>query len=606
MRRLLPTCSLVLLGGLGALCAPRALAQPWFDAAKVQTIAPSELRPGMKGEVWTVFQGSEPEPFEVEFVGTLENEIGPGKHMLLCRLTDPRVQLMGAVAGMSGSPLYINGRLVGALSYSIQIFETVKHAGFTPIADILEVSTFTGHGPDDSVRPAKPAAVAGGAASAPLSTGAGTRRLLRPVFTATGLSQATLDAFAEPLRAAGIELEAGGGGAAAGNAAVASVEVVAPKRDHGFLPGDPIAAALSYGDVTLAGTGTVSYVNGEEIYGFGHPMMGIGTVDMPMAQAEIVTIAASAYRSFKVSNTRAVVGSITQDRLSAIYGRYGRKAPTIPVTLTMHEAAGPRTLRSSVVIDRGLTPMIAAICLYQGLSSRNASDRFEGQELVWSVSFEGLPTIARQEILAGEGAEIGAAFRVLGTLRELMDNPLGRARPTAVEASIRPLSAHPGTTLTTFRLQPGPYRQGDTLRAEVMVRDHQGTPRAETLRFALPADLAPGSYELALLPGPALDQRQGGLAARAGDALSLAELANSLRAQRQGDGLYLALLESRGEVGDAGATVSRPPGSYSRVAGAYDPARFGPREGAHILLEQRVLPGRVFDSGTSVQLTVED
>src|ERR1700709_2758569 len=101
----------------------------------------NDLQPGMKGEVWTVFKGSTPEPFGVQVTGILRNALGPGKSLILCELTDSRIQIMGAVAGMSGSPLYIDGKLAGVLSYQIQRFETVRYAGFTPISDMLEVSS---------------------------------------------------------------------------------------------------------------------------------------------------------------------------------------------------------------------------------------------------------------------------------------------------------------------------------------------------------------------------------------------------------------------------------------------------------------------------------
>src|SRR5580658_9626413 len=106
----------------------------------------SDVKAGQHGEVWTVFQGTKPEPFTVEVTGIVRNALGPGKSIILCRLTDPRVQRMGAVAGMSGSPLYIDGKFAGALSYQVQQFETVRFAGFTPAADMAEVGDRVGAG----------------------------------------------------------------------------------------------------------------------------------------------------------------------------------------------------------------------------------------------------------------------------------------------------------------------------------------------------------------------------------------------------------------------------------------------------------------------------
>src|SRR6187431_2410620 len=129
MRRLISSFAIV------AVLARSLFAQP----ADAPVIPLDELKPGQQGEVWTVFQGTKPESFTVEVTGVLRNALGPGKSLIVCQLTDPRVQKMGAVAGMSGSPLYIDGKLAGALSYQIQRFETVRHAGFTPAADLEEV-----------------------------------------------------------------------------------------------------------------------------------------------------------------------------------------------------------------------------------------------------------------------------------------------------------------------------------------------------------------------------------------------------------------------------------------------------------------------------------
>src|SRR5882672_2689507 len=155
-----------------------------------------ELKAGQRGEVWTVFQGTQPEPFEVEVTGVVRNAIGPGKSLILCRLTDPRVQNMGAVAGMSGSPLYIDGRLAGALSYQIQRFETVRYAAFTPAADLAEVQ----------------AKISTTINAIPVtSTTDSTYKQLQPAFTLSGLSPAVAELFASQFSAIGLSASALGG-----------------------------------------------------------------------------------------------------------------------------------------------------------------------------------------------------------------------------------------------------------------------------------------------------------------------------------------------------------------------------------------------------------
>src|SRR5215212_5952859 len=190
MRRL--TCSLAVL----AAVVRAVVAQP----ADAPVLSLDELKPGQQGEVWTVFQGTEPEPFAVEVTGVLRNALGPGKSLIICQLTDPRVQNMGAVAGMSGSPLYIDGKLAGALSYQIQRFETVRHAGFTPAADLDEVKNR-----------ASLQSNALASTTSPASSVDTPYRSLQPVFTLGGLSPAVADLFAPRFAALGLSATALGG-----------------------------------------------------------------------------------------------------------------------------------------------------------------------------------------------------------------------------------------------------------------------------------------------------------------------------------------------------------------------------------------------------------
>jgi len=242
----------------------------------------SDLRPGMKGEVWTVFKGRAPEPFAVQVTGILQNALGPGKSMILCELTDPRVQGMGAVAGMSGSPLYIDGKVVGVLSYQIQRFETVRYAGFTPISDMLEVSALPSG--KDGLTPT-PIPVKGERQG---TRGAGDFAAsftpMTPAFSLGGLAPEVAAMFEPQFSALGLNVTALGGNLGNGDAAAP-----APAALH---PGDVVAVALATGDISLAGTGTVSHVAGNRILAFGHPMLSLGATELPMASAEVVTILA--------------------------------------------------------------------------------------------------------------------------------------------------------------------------------------------------------------------------------------------------------------------------------------------------------------------------
>jgi hypothetical protein len=254
-----------------------------------------DLQPGMKGEVWTVFKGSNPEPFGVQVTGILRNALGPGKSMILCELTDERVQSMGAVAGMSGSPLYIDGKLAGVLAYQIQRFETVRYAGFTPINDMLEISALPAG--RDTFAPT-PIPIKGGrnARSGSLSTGV---TPLSPAFSVGGLSPEVSALLGNQFQPLGLSINALGGSDGGDSGSEISDLTALPS----LQPGGVVAVALAVGDITIAGTGTVSHVDGNRVLAFGHPMMSLGATELPMASAEVVTILPSQLNSIKVSNT---------------------------------------------------------------------------------------------------------------------------------------------------------------------------------------------------------------------------------------------------------------------------------------------------------------
>ena len=226
MRRFL--CLLALAGTLASL----ASAQP----ADAPALPLDALQPGQRGEVWTVFRGTQPEPFSVVVTGVLRNALGPGKSLIVCELTDERVQKMGAVAGMSGSPLYIDGKFAGALSYQIQRFETVRHAGFTPAADLDEVRAKAAAAP-------KLASSAGSAPDSSVIPPSESTRLdpfglrpLQPVFTLGGLSPAVAELFAPRFAALGLHAFALGGSTQSGSASAPAEVPSAPAKPPSTIP----------------------------------------------------------------------------------------------------------------------------------------------------------------------------------------------------------------------------------------------------------------------------------------------------------------------------------------------------------------------------------
>ncbi|MDO8543059.1 MAG: SpoIVB peptidase S55 domain-containing protein [Opitutaceae bacterium] len=576
-------CSLLFLAAL----ACSAFAQQPVDAP---IIALNDLKPGQHGEVWTVFRGTEPEPFAVEVTGVLRNALGPGKSLIVCQLTDDRVQNMGAVAGMSGSPLYIEGKLAGALSYQIQRFETVRFAGFTPAADLAEVRDRT------HAQPANLAAV-------PLSDSP--YKSLQPVFTLGGLSPVVADLFAPRFAALGLATTALGGstqGSAGAQPAVAKLqsqdqELAAPKAPT-LQPGGAVAVALATGDITLAGTGTVSRVDGADITAFGHPMLSLGNVELPMCAAEIVTILPSQMSSMKIANTGQVIGTITQDRLSAVSGTLGDGPKMTDVQVTVKRANGAaRTLRFSVARQQQLTPLLVAAGVSQAILGSNDAGLAKGFRLSSNVSFPAEQKLSFQTLYSGpQGFAQGLNEFVQGLAANLQ-NPYAKTFPDHVAFAVEPLEDNPAVTLDMFQLSRTTARAGETVQVTLAWRNWQGDANRQVIDLAVDPAWAGKQLEVVLAPGRALDEMTGRpRVISASELRSFEAYLAAMRDDRPTDGVCIAVVEKTALFSDQTVATPDAPGSIERIARASDQARFRKRDALLPLWEIHVLDGKLLNT----------
>jgi hypothetical protein len=600
MRRL--SRFLLLFGVLA--CA--AFAQP----AEAPIFPLDDLKAGQQGEVWTVFKGTTPEPFTVEVTGVLRNALGPGKSLILCQLTDPRVQNMGAVAGMSGSPLYIEGRLVGALSYQIQRFETVRYAGFTPAADLTEVKDRADWskvvaGTSGAPRSRAEFNEAAAPESAPSAVSAASNspyRALQPVFTLGGLSPAVADLFAPQFAALGLNAFALGGSTQAGGdiaGAKLQSQNSAPDSDVPALrPGAAVSVALATGDITLAGTGTVSRVDGNRITAFGHPMLSLGDVALPMCSAEIVTILPSQMQSIKVANTGRVIGTITQDRLSAISGTLGAGPEMIDVDVTVNtRKSAARTLHFSVARQQQLTPMLVAAGVSQAILGSNDAGLANGFKLSSDISFPAAQKLAVQTLYSGpQGFTQGLNEFVQGLAANLQ-NPYAKTFPDHVAFTVEPLDENPAVTLEQFQLSSTTAHAGQTVSAFVAWRDWQGDSHRETVELPIDPRWTGKQLEVVLAPGRAMDELTGRpRSISASELRSFAAYLAAMRDDRPTDGVYVAVVEKTALFSDQ-TVISTPdaPGSIERIARTADEARFRKRDALLPLWERHMLSGKLIN-----------
>jgi hypothetical protein len=580
-----------------------------------------EVQPGMKGEVWTVFHGTQPEPFAVEVTGIIRNALGPGKSLILCRLTDPRVQDMGAVAGMSGSPLYIDGRLAGALSYQLQRFETVHYAGFTPIEDLIEVSRLPAPPAGSSGAPIplkepplanEPRPAAGAVATADLDS---PFRPLTPVFNLSGIDPEVAALFAPRFSALGINIATAGGsygnpdsgsngGSPTLNSEPGTLNSPSPPA---LRPGDAVSVALATGDITIAGTGTVSRVEGDHLLAFGHQLMRLGAVDLPMADTEVVAILPSQLTSFKVANIGRVIGTISQDRLSAVYGEVGRGPAMIPVEVTVPNHGATRTLHFDVVRQPDLAPMVVAVGLTQGILGSNDAGLAEGFRVHRAVTFPGGQVLTADSLYAGPqgfAAGLGDLVRDLG---DWLQNPYERVFPTQVAFSVEALDRNPLSVLDVARLSRATAAPGDTVQLTLAWRDYQGARSTETVILPIDRAWAGKTLEVVVATGPLLDELTGRSRNIAEEEIrSFDEYLAQLADRRRTDGLYVAVVEKTSIFLDQSRATLDYPGSVQRIARGADERRFQRREGVAPLWEAHLLDNHLISANVRRTLQITD
>lgn len=570
--RLLKTACLAITLAGGAL----ATAQPAWNLDDENLMPVDQIKQGMEGEVRTVFQGTRIESFTVRVTGILNNGLGPGKDLIICELTDPRVQLSGAVAGMSGSPLYIDGKLAGALSYQLQRFETVRFAGFTPIRDMLEVGL---------IPPSLEPLPLQRSESSEKSAGPEDITPMQPVFALSGISPKVAEMFKPQLEACGLNVISLGG---------SSPGTAPPARQTTFEPGGAVAVALATGDITLAATGTVSMVDGNRLLAFGHPLLSLGDVDLPMATSEVVAILPSSLSSFKVSNTGPVVGTINQDRLSAVYGEVGKTPLMIPVHVEVTAPAGRRTLDFNVIRHELLAPQIASLGVAQAVIGWNAAGVANGYKLDVEFSFNGHEPLHRTAIFAGPGGFAQGIAAFTQELTAWMSNPIAQEFPDRISFKVDAMTQNPALIIDQFVLERQEVAAGDHLRVAISSRGYQQASKKTVVDIPVDPAWAGRNLEVVLADGPTLDEWTGRPRTLSITGMrNFERLVSYVQSLRPTDGVYLAVVESGDIIADQQDNAPNYPGSVERIVRGADASRFEHRDAAFPLWEKQLFPETV-------------
>jgi hypothetical protein len=466
----------------------------------------SQIKAGMVGEAYTVFRGIKPEPFKVRVISVVRNFL-PKQDVILVKAEDPRVEFSGIAAGMSGSPVYIDGKLIGAIAYA-WAFAKEPLAGVTPIESMLAERNRPRRATRDLVEAGElvtaPAPVRGGDGSASGETGEPARAAaggltaadrepdgLRPVsvpLSISGISHRALGELGSALEPFGLVPVRAGGGGSGGNS------TLPPADQRRISPGSAVGVQLIRGDMNATAVGTVSWVDGNSLIAFGHPMMGVGEVNLPLVTGEVHTFINSQANSFKLATPLVEVGTVVQDRPSCIVGDLGLRATMMPVTVRVTApGAEPRMFRAEVARNKRLTPILASAVLNTAIADAEPDQTEMAVSLTTKMGVRDVGTIELSDQVPtsdGLSPRALAGLRGVRAMGDLMNNPFQPVGVDRLEFDVRIEYRKDFAEIISVALPSDEVRAGDTLPLRVTLRPYAGREYVETVPVQIPERLA--------------------------------------------------------------------------------------------------------------------
>ena len=512
-----------------------------------------DIKRGLMGEWRTVISGNQIEQFKLRVLGVQQNFAGPRRPVIICEALDDQNKLSGPVAGMSGSPVYIDGKLVGAYAYGFMMAKQQAIIGVTPIEQMLEV--IDNYGPGKATATSAPAKAGNSEKPAPLTQEVlpFLKPLPTPLFV-SGFSEKTLQHFAPELKKDGLEIMAAPSSGTAGEDT--------PDIDPPLVPGAPVAGVFMDGDFSIAGVGTITWRKDDQLLGFGHPFLQDGAVEIPMAGAEILTVVRSVSRSFKLSNTGPVKGTIFQDRLTAIAGEVGKKTPTTELEIHIQPADTPSyTLKSNVFRHNRITPNLISMAMAEAISQSMNTEAEQTFQVRSILEIPGHEPLVFQDTGAGSSAAIRAAFNLRSACSKILNNPFETPDIPKIRFEILIRNSEEYSILKKISLRSTDTpKDGQKAKIGIELAHFQKPPEIRTLEIPIPEGYS--GQRLVLWIGDAASADEIDLPST-GDVTSLDDILTRLRYRRDNSKMHVKFIKStRGLNLHGGILPELPPSVY--------------------------------------------
>jgi hypothetical protein len=519
-------------------------------AQESQEIIPvSQIKPGMQGYAYTIFAGDAVEKFDLEVLGVMPNFLGPRQTIILVQLKGPKVEHTGVVAGMSGSPVYLDGKLAGALSLKLGIFTKEAIAGVTPIEDVLRPPTEAPPMAAPAVAAANPAAPnAAAQVSAPqqfpIQAAAGVPNLnlpngsaLQPIETPlvfSGFQPASLQPFASQLQGLGFVAAQGG-------------TAEARPEDKKLAAGDMAGMVLVQGDASINSACTVTAVRGNNVYLCGHPFLNFGDVQIPMARSRVVTTLSSELASTKIVNVGGSIGTITGDHLTAVTGKLGPPPQMIPLDLDFSANGAQKSLHFQIVNHPKLTPLLVALTAFNGINQNAMYGEGNTLHLSGEIRLKGHQPVQIENTFAPSDSfmsdSLPIALAVQSAFGRLFTNNFEIPVVEHISLRVESLPGRKSFTIDSAWLEKGEASPGDNLKVRVLLQPYRGASRIEEMTLHVPDQIARGTTIRVLVSDADwLNRSSRGFSFQAGGSPEgLDQLISLINRERHNDRLYVGL-----------------------------------------------------------------
>src|SRR5215469_4329420 len=529
------------------------------------TIPVNQIHAGMRGVAYTVFEGVKPEPMDVEVLGVLHNVNGPKGDIILVRLHGAKVEYTGVVAGMSGSPVYFDGKLAGAIAFRIGEFSKEPIAGVTPIADMLEINALDKSPAEEDAAARSGVLSAAGKTAAP-GDGAtlpgsvqDVASYLKPIDTPlvfNGFSEEAVRQFAPQFASAGIVPVMGAG------------SVSEQKQPEPLEAGSAVSAILVRGDMDIAATCTVTYIDPQKLLACGHPLLQFGSVDIAMNKAQVLATLPSPLNAFKIVNTTERAGTFVQDRHTGVLGVFGKQPDMIPVTLTIHGGGNTKEFHYEVLNNPRLSPVAIMATVFNALKGVNQYGEEITYRLNGSIDVKGFPTVGLRNMFTpaenGPPAAMAAALSLGERFGRIYDNPYNAPAVNSVKLDFDLVRERRWARLESARTDVSEARPGDEIMVETVLAPYRGERVVRQIPVKIPTSASKGNLHILVSDGDTLD-RVNHMNPAFGRKLDLASTIALLNKEHANNRLYVSLLEADPEARVADKVMPTLPISVMNV-----------------------------------------